>query len=54
VSQVTLARNRSLDVVFLVLAATYGCGGCRILQSRAAGQYVESAGLVKTTAAPPP
>jgi hypothetical protein len=34
------------------LPPSYGCGGCRILQARAAGQYVGSAGLVKTTAAP--
>jgi hypothetical protein len=74
VSQVTLARNRSLGGLesgtgsregnknwsglrfFLssswCLPPSYGCGGCRILQTRAAGQYVESAGLVKTTAAP--
>jgi hypothetical protein len=75
VSQVTLARNRSLGRLesstarlprgqqnwsglrfFLssswCLPPSYGCGGCRILRARTVGQYVESAGLEKTTAAP--
>jgi hypothetical protein len=34
------------------LQPSYGCGGCRILWARTVGQYVESAGLEKTTAAP--
>jgi hypothetical protein len=34
------------------LPPSYGCGGCRILRARTVDQYVESAVLEKTTAAP--